>query len=183
MSHNVALGLAWENLEKIAESLTYNVYLMGDTYEVKVKDKRVFSNSCNIPAQDYVSILVLHYLIGSLENKYAPCGQWISFKEIEGGETYYPAFYKAIIEPLLRKYGKHPEAIFSVLDRFQGNKTGASDAAVELVTFTDIRVRIVLWKADEEFGPEASILFDRNLPKLFTMEDITIFCHFIVSNL
>ncbi len=183
MVYEAAFKRAWEDLEKIADSPSYNVKLMGDTYEVKVKDKQVFSNSCNIPAKEYLAILILHYLIGSLEIRYAPCGEWVSFKDIEGGEIYYPAYKEGVIDHLLKKYGRHPEGLLSVLERFEGNKIDTSDAAIEIVTFPDVRVRLIVWKADEEFAPEATILFDKNLPKLYTMEDITVFSHYIVNNI
>lgn len=183
MVYEAALKRAWEDLERIADSSRYSVRLIGDTYEINIKDKQVFSNSCNIPAKEYLAILILHYLIASLEIRYAPCGEWVSFKDIEGGEIYYPAYKEGVIDHLLKKYGRRPEGLLSVLERFEGNKIDASDAAIELVTFPDVRVRIIIWKADEEFGPEATVLFDKNLPKLYTMEDITVFSHFIVNNL
>lgn len=183
MTYEAAQQKAWAELEKLSDSQKYNVSLFSDSYELNVKDRRIFSDSCNVPAKEYIALLLLHYLIGTLENKYVPCGQWISFKEIKGGETYYPAYRKGVIEPLLRKYGRSPESLFDCLERFQGNKIDGSDIGIEITTFADVRVRVILWKADEEFGPEASILFDKNLTKLYTMEDITVFSHCIVNNL
>ena len=183
MSYDAALKKAWEDLEKIADAPSYSVSLLGDTYEVNRKEKLVLSNSCNIPAKEYLAILILHYLVGSLENKYAPCGEWVSFKDIEGGEIYYPAYKEGVIAHLLKKYGRNPEGLLSVLERFSGNRVDASDTAIELVTFPDIRVRIIVWKADEEFPPEATVLFDKNLSKLYTMEDISVFSHVVVNSI
>lgn len=183
MAYDTAIKMAWEDLEKLSARPKCEVALLGDTYEIDLKTRQVFSNSCNVPAKEYLTILLLHYLIGSLKNIYIPSGLWISFKEIEGGEIYYPAFRKSVLEPLLRKYGKAPENLFRASERFKGERIDSPDAAVEIETFPDVRLRIILWKADEEFGPEASILFDKNLTKIYTMEDITVFSHFIVSNL
>src|SRR3989338_10421530 len=184
MPYTVALEKAWKDLEMISSGDKYSVSLLVDTYDVDIKEKTIFSNSCNIPAREYLAILILHYLIGSLKNTYVPSGEWISFKQIEGGETYFPAFHKGVIEPLLRKYGKHPEGIFSALDRLGGcEKIDISEAAIEITVFPEIRVRIIIYKGDDEFEPEANMLFDRSLTKIYSMEDITVFFHFIVSNL
>ena len=183
MVYETAIKRAWGDLEKLSAQPKHSVALLSDIYEINLKDKQVFSNSCNVPAKEYLTILLLHYLIGSLKNIYIPAGLWISFKEIEGGEIYYPAFRKSVLEPLLRKYGKAPENLFKAAERFKGERIDSSDVAVEITTFPDVRLRIILWKADEEFGPEASILFDKNLTKIYTMEDITVFSHFIVGNL
>lgn len=183
MPYTIALEKAWKDLEMISSSDKYSVSLLVDTYDVDIKEKRIFSNSCNIPAREYLAILILHYLIGSLKNTYVPSGEWISFKQIEGGETYYPAFHKGVIEPLLRKYGKNPRGIFSALERLGGEKIDICETAIEITTFPEIKVRIVLYEADEEFEPEANILFDRALTKIYSMEDITVFFHFIVGSI
>lgn len=185
MPYEAAIKKAWQDLEDLAERQSpHNVALLGDRYTVNLKDKTVFSNSCNVPTKEYLTILILHYLINSLKGAYIPSGEWISFKDIEGGETYYPAYRKSVIETLLRKYGKNPENVLGALERFKGSKIEKlSDVAIEIETFPEIKVRIALWKADEEFGPEASILYDKNLTKIYTMEDITVFSHFIVGNL
>lgn len=185
MPYETAVKKAWETLEDLSEArTTYEVVLLGDRYDVNLKDKSIFSDSCNVPAKEYLALLILHYLIGSLKGGYIPSGEWISFKDIEGGEIYYPAYRNSVIERLLRKYGEKPENLLSALERFKGNKIeGLADAAIEVETFLNVKVRIALWKGDEEFGPEASILYDRNLTRIYTMEDITVFSHFIVGNL
>lgn len=185
MPYETAVKKAWETLEDLSEARTaYEVVLLGDRYDVNLKDKSIFSDSCNVPAKEYLALLILHYLIGSLKGGYIPSGEWISFKDIEGGEIYYPAYRNSVIERLLRKYGEKPENLLSALERFKGNKIeGLADAAIEVETFLNVKVRIALWKGDEEFGPEASILYDRNLTRIYTMEDITVFSHFIVGNL
>ena len=183
MTYEAAVKKAWKNLESLAESARYAVNLLGDTYTVNLDDKTVLSDSCNVPAKEYLALLILHYLIGSLKGGYVPSDEWVSFKEIEGGEIYYPAYRNSVIEPLLRKYGRHPENILAAIERFKGRRLDISDAAIEVETFPEVKIRVVLWKADEEFGPEASILYDKNLTKIYTMEDITVFSHFIVGNL
>jgi hypothetical protein len=183
MTYETAVKKAWQGLGNLADDSQYAVNLLGDTYTVNLNDQTVFSNSCNVPAKEYLTLLILHYLIGSLKGNYIPSDEWVSFKEIEGGEIYYPAYRNSVIKPLLRKYGEHPENILAALERFKGRKVDISDAAIEIETFPEVKVRIVLWKADEEFGPEASILYDKNLSAIYTMEDITVFSHFIVGNL
>lgn len=184
MPYETAIKKAWEELEKVSGVINrHSVALLSDVYDIDIKEKIILSNSCNAPAKEYLSILLLHYLIGSLRYAYEPSGEWISFKEIEGGEPYYPAFHKSVIGPLLRKYGESPEGLIGVLGRFKGREIDFGDAAVELATFSDVFLRIVLWKADSEFGPEATILFDKNIRNIYSMEDVVVFSNFIIRNL
>jgi hypothetical protein len=183
MTYEAAITKAWGDLERHSRSKRHSVALLGDTYDVDLEGETVVSNSCNVPTKDYLTILILHYLIGSLRNAYLPSGEWISFKEIAGGEIYYPAFRESAVKPLLRKYGDKPEGLRGALERFKGKKIEVGDVGIEIATFPDIFVRVVLWRGDEEFGPEASILFDRNITKIYTMEDVVVFSRFITHSL
>lgn len=183
MGYSAALNKAWETLAKLSDKKTHSVSLLSDTYEVRVEDRKVSSVSCNVPAKDFLSILLLHYIIGSLKESYSPSGEWISFKDIEGGEIYFPAFHESAIKPLVRKYGAKPEALLEVLKRLPGKKIDIGDFGVEIKTFPDIYVRVVMWKGDDEFGPEGTILFDKNLTKVYSTEDIAVFLRFIIHGL
>ena len=183
MPYDAALNKAWDDLAKNSSLRIHSISLLGDTYDIRLDDKTVFSSSCNVPAKDYLAILLLHYMIGYLKEGYFPSESWVSFKEIEGGEAYYPAFRKSVIEQLLRKYGRNPEALPEILKRFKGRKLDIPEVSVEIETFPGVMVRLILWKADEEFGPDASMLFDRSLLRIYPMEDITVFSHFIVSSI
>lgn len=183
MAYEAAINKAWLELSKISVLANHTVSLLNDTYNVSPGDRTVISNSCNVPVKEYLAILLLHYLIGSLKNSYCSTNIWIPFAEIDGGAAYYPAYRKSVIETLLRKYGNNPEGLFGVLERFKGKKLSGADAAIELVTFKDIFLRIIMWKSDNEFGPEATILFDKEISKIYSMEDVVVFSHFIISNI
>lgn len=182
MTYEAALTRAWQKLEEVAEGDRWSVSLLRDTYEISLKDKVIFSNSYNAPTKDYLTILLLHYLTGSLKQAYSPSGQWVSFKDIEGGEIYYPAFRESVIKPLLRKYGARPQDLLNALNRLNGKEIKEGDIGIEITAFPQINVRILLWKGDEEFGPEATILFDKNITRIYTMEDLVVFSRFITHN-
>jgi hypothetical protein len=40
--------------------------------------------------------------------------------------------------------------------------------------FEAVPILIELWEADEEFGPEANILFNKTITKIFCVEDIVV---------
>jgi len=182
MTYEAAVTKAWEGLRGLSTRQKCSVELLGDTYDVDLEAMTAVSNSCNVPTKDYLTILLLHYLIGTLKNSYSPSGQWISFKDIEGGEIYYPAFRESAIAPLLRKYGSAPKNVLSVLERFKGAQIDVGDVGIEIVAFPDISVRIILWRGDDEVGPEANILFDKNITRIFSMEDVVVFSRFVTHS-
>ena len=169
MSYQQALKKAWDDLTSISrDSDSYAVKLLSDTYTVDLKNRTVFSDSCNIPAKEYTSIIILHYLakklkLGSLPQ---PSGEWIDFRQLEGGEGYYPAFKKRTIDKILKKYGSSPK-----------------DMSTMVQALESVPMLITTSKADEEFGPAANILFDRTVSAVFCTEDIVVLTEIVVHQL
>jgi len=183
MPYDVALSKAWLELENITKERKISTRFLADEYTVDLENKRILSLSCNTPAKDYVSILILHYLAQKLKGLPQIDGEWISFKQLAGGQGYYPAFKKRVIDAIVRKYGSNPEAIFGLIERFKAKKAQLADVSVVLETFDNLPVLITLSKADDEFGPEANVLFDKNIQDIFCTEDIVVLAGFVAHSI
>ncbi len=185
MGYARALGKAWADLSKLPGERNFSVKLLSDTYTVDLDNKTIISSACNIPAKEHTSIIVLHYLIKKLESVTLPqpSGEWIDFNQIEGGEGYYPAFKKRTISHVLKKYGANPDAILKVLERLPAEVSKIGDAGVVVYPFENVPVLITLSRADDEFGPEANILFDKTIQQVFCTEDIVVLTEFVVHSL
>ena len=59
-------------------------------------------------------------------------------------------------------------------DDFAGRMVEGADVAVEVETFPGVIVRILFWRSDEELPADATMLFDRALAQILTMEDLTV---------
>ena len=145
--------------------------------------RSVLSLSCNVRAKDFTAILLLHYLAAKIKGLPAQSGEWISFKELSGGEQYYPAFRKRAIEPVIRKYGSNPAGIFDSISRLPAKKATGADAALILEAFDGVPALVKLWKGDEEFSPEANMLFDKSIAGIFCTEDVAVLAGIIASSL
>ncbi|AKB13047.1 protein of unknown function [Methanosarcina thermophila] len=180
MTYEIALNKAWDEIAALAPSQEYTVKFLTDIYEVKINDKIVLMKPSDVPASEEISVLILRYLIGILKHGYIQKGEWISFKELKGGPSYYPAYQKNTIKPILKSLKENPDSLIKNLtERFGGKLVEGGDVSVELVTFPDVRVRFVFWFADKELPPEATILFDRELTKIFTTEEIAALMFFL----
>jgi len=184
MSYEAALNKSWDEVTAIAPGHECPVGLLGDYYTVDIKNRRVISGSSKAPVKDFLIILLLHYLSGTLLKPFQPSGEWISFKDIEGGDFYYPAFREGAIKPILKKFASNPDKLAAVLKNLKGRVIEGGDAAVEISAFVDtVKCRIVIWAGDEEVGPDATILFDRKLPGIFSTEDIAVLLRFVAHKL
>ncbi len=183
MSYESALQKGWEDLSKLNPERILTVKLLGDEYTVDFGEKKIISMSCNVPAKDFTVILILHYLAHKLQDLPVLTGEWMAFKELSGIEGYYSAFRNRAIEPIIRKYGAHPEGILPALDRLPGKKVDQGDVGIVLEAFAGVPVLITLWRGDDEFGPEVNMLFDKSITKIFCTEDIVVLAGFVASQL
>lgn len=174
MSYETAINKAWDNLVKITSEKRISVKFLADEYTIDLEKKSAFSLSCNVPAKDFTAILILHYLAQRVKGLPQLTGEWLTFRELAGIEGYYPTFRERAIKPIIRKYGSKPEQILSALERLPGKKANFADVSIIVDAFEGIPVLIKLIRADEEFGPDANILFDRSATNIFCIEDIIV---------
>ncbi|MBU1726532.1 MAG: DUF3786 domain-containing protein [Candidatus Omnitrophica bacterium] len=179
----MAINKAWEEFVKLNPPKELAVKFLADEYSVNIIGKQVLSLSCNVPAKEYVAIIILHFLAKKLKGLPALTGEWLPFREFSGIEGYFDAFKKRSIEPILRKYGKNPEAILAGLDKLPVKKAEGGDVGIVVQAFEQVPVLVKLWKADEEFGPDANIYFDRSVTSIFCTEDIVVLAGIVASQL
>ena len=184
MGYEVAISKAWAELENLTQKKSHTVHFLDNEYSIDLEKKSILSLSGNVPAKTHISILILHYLSRRLKGLPQPTGEWISFKQLDGGQVYYSVFRKRVLEPIIKKYGENPEDLISELTkRFKAKEVKQADASVVLDVFDGIPIFITMWRGDEEFGPEANLLFDRSITEIFCTEDAVITAEVVASTI
>lgn len=183
MGYEVALKKSWEDLVNLKAPKKLSVKFLADEYSVDTSAEKILSLSCNAVAKDFVSILILHYLAQKLKGLPALNSQWLTFRELSGVEGYYDAYHKRSIEPIIRKYGKSPDAIKDVLSRLPGRLSEGGDVSIIIEAFANVPVLIKLWRQDAEFGPDANMYFDASIKNIFCTEDIVMLAQMVSSQL
>jgi hypothetical protein len=166
VGYDVAKNKAWEELRKLNPANKLAVKFLADEYSVDPEGKTVMSLSCNVPAKDFYAVIILHYLAKKLQGLPRLTGDWLTFRELAGVEGYWDAFKKRAIDPLIRKLGTKPQDTVIMVDAFEG-----------------VPALVKAWKADEDFGPDANIYFDRSVKDIFCIEDIVVLAGIIASSL
>lgn len=183
MKYNTALLKAWLGLENATQDKKHSLLFLTDEYSVDLAGKSILSLSCNVPAKPYLSILILHYIMKRLNGLPELTGEWISFKQLSGGEGYYPAFKKRVIETIVQKYKDTPDTLLKLVERFKAKTTQTADFSLVLDTFDNVPILINFWKGDEEFGPEANVLFDKSITGIFCTEDIVVLSEIVAHSI
>ena len=73
------------------------VPFLADRYFVDVRARKVFFENGS-EVYPFLSVLLLHYLVGVTDKPLS--GEWISFREFEGGEVYFGSFNDRTLIPL-----------------------------------------------------------------------------------
>ncbi|MEW6672876.1 MAG: DUF3786 domain-containing protein [Thermodesulfobacteriota bacterium] len=121
-----------------------------------------------VPIQEQV--LILHYMLG--REVPALSGNWVAYREIPGAAFYFSAFVKRAVDPLKNTFGNNAAGLAHASGLLGGEAVEPGDAAFEFRLFPRVRLRLILWEGDEEFPPEANILFDSTIGSIFSPEDI-----------
>jgi len=121
-----------------------------------------------VPIQE--QILILHYMLG--QNVPAPAGNWVAYRDIPGASFYFSAFVKRAVDPLKKTFGHNAAGLVQASKLLGAEAVEPGDAAFEFSLFPCVRLRLILWEGDPEFPPEANILFDETVGKIFSPEDI-----------
>ncbi|MDP6685428.1 MAG: DUF3786 domain-containing protein [Candidatus Omnitrophota bacterium] len=181
MGYDVSLNKAWDQFKDREKDGPLPIKFFNDIYEVDFLKRTVFSLSCNIEAKDHYKILILHYIANESRVSDVKADDWISFKEIDGGEAYFPAFRKRAIEPLLRKYGDNPGAMLDCAKVLNVEAIDTGSAGIAIWAFPKVKIGIILWAKDEEFGAECNMLFNRSIKIVFPTEDIAVLGGIVAS--
>ncbi len=121
-------------------------------------------------AHPYVAALILHYLMGAKDIELT--GRYLTFRELEGGEVYYQAFYRRAIQPLATELGNSPQLLLERAERVKGERLDLGDASVKVQVFPRIPVVAVVWQGDDEVPSAANILFDSTAGHHLHTEDL-----------
>jgi hypothetical protein len=127
------------------------------------------------------TILMLHYLITAKGT--STTGKLIGFRQVPGGIFEHASFSREVLTPLLEQFGKAPERLVEAAANLGGSKAGYGDVAVSIKAFPNVPVVIVLWRGDDEFAPNASMLFDSTITDYLSTEDMSVLCARIVEKL
>ena len=188
-AHGLALELACRQLAAIkdirqqcrksgAEYLeaekTVLIVFLNRPYKISYPDGEVSYQDSKetVPIKD--KILILDYFTHASGNPLT--GKLITYKELHDGLNYFAVFHKRAIQPFVTFFGSNPEELIKTAEIFNGQSADYGDFAVTINAFSRVPVTIALWRGDDEFGPEGSILFDSTVSEYLTNDDIHALC-------
>jgi hypothetical protein len=132
-----------------------------------------------VPLQE--KIVICHYLLHASGEP--PRGELITFRQIPDGHFYFDAFQRRARDPFLATFGKHPELFQQCAQTLGGREVAAGDVGRTFQVLPRIAIHLILWQGDDEFPPEAGILFDANIQQELAVEDIAVLSSMLIYRL
>jgi hypothetical protein len=186
-AHVDALEKAWEDVSSVdfraigsepghdivREGHAVAIRMLGERCVVDVSSHTVrYEPPGDRELQPFLQILVLHYLLGLTA---APLtDRLVSFRELDGGAMYFPAFKARAIDPLVKAFGYKPELLKRVAGSLGAEQLDIGHVSFRLKFFEKVPVAVVLWLGDLEVSASASILFDASANRILPTEDLTV---------
>jgi len=154
---------------------------LNRSYLITMPDTEIslVDSSEQVPIRD--KILILHYFTQAKGT--AVSNRLIAFRELPGGNIYYPTFSKRTMKPLTDYFGKKPAVLVSAAEGLGGYKADYGDTGVTINAFSRVPITLALWHGDEELAPQLNLLFDATICDYLETEDVTVLCEIITWRL
>lgn len=153
---------------------TVTIRYLNQSYLITLPDIDISlpDSAEKVPLRD--RILIMHYLI--LAKGTPLSGELIAFRELPGGNVYYPTFVKRTTNRLTDHFGKDAALLVRAGENLGGYRADYGDAAVVIDAFSRVPITLVLWQGDDEFPPQVNLLFDSTISDYLDTEDVTVLC-------
>ncbi len=144
----------------------------GKEMELHLDDFQLLLTQSLTPAHVSERILVLHYLM--CDAPIQQTGELISFRQLDGGMFYWEAFLSRSVRPLVQRIGNNISLLQENLKRFDFIPVPRGDVGACIHVFGKVYVTLIYLAGDDEFPPEAQLLFDSSIKDIFSTEDVAV---------
>jgi len=149
------------------------VSFLGSEYRVEIHpqtDIRKVNSNEEVSIPD--KILIAHYLLGATGRK--ATGNLITFRQIRDGHFYFEAFQRRARDPFANFFGNNGRLFVKSAEMMGAAPVEIGDFGMDFPVFPHIHIQLILWSGDEEFPPDATILFDESVQRILSAEDIAV---------
>ena len=116
-----------------------------------------------------VQTFLLRYLLES--KKIIWLGEWKTFREMPWGEMYIKPYTGRVLTRAAFTFGTRLAAFNKAAEVMGATPVNHGDAGWEFTLIGDYRMRILVWEGDDEFPPNAQVLYSENFAQGFAAED------------
>lgn len=131
---------------------------------------------CNLPAQ----MLLIRFLLEGRASKSS--GAFLTYREMPWGEVYIKPFTGRCLTRAAFTFGTRLAAFRRAMENTRAIPIKNGDAGYQIEVMPGYEIRLIVWEGDDEFPPNAQILFSDNFPQAFSAEDRTVVGDIVISD-
>ena len=130
-----------------------------------------------LPTQTFL----LRYLLEGKNIKWN--GQWKTFREMPWGEMYIQPYTGRVLTRAAFTFGTRVAAFCKACEKMGAVKLPHGDAGYQFELVSGYRMQILVWEGDEEFPPNAQVLYSDNFETGFAPEDRVVAGDILISTI
>ena len=151
------------------EQKRYVLSVWGEEYAIYPDEFKIDRISKNFPVpHEYLYVFIINYLLKAKEIGLSQ--EWISEKDMLGGATFFRGPHEIPTHLISARYSGNIEAFRKTCEQLGGIPLNMADAAYIFKITPRIPAAVLYWDGDDEFSPEAKILFDASITEHLTLD-------------
>ena len=130
-----------------------------------------------LPTQTFL----LRYLLESKTVSWG--GQWKTFREMPWGEMYIKPYTGRVLTRAAFTFGTRMAAFRAACEKLGALKLNHGDAGYQFDLIGGYRMQLLVWEGDDEFPPNAQVLYSDNFEQGFAPEDRVVAGDILISTI
>ena len=164
----------WDGKEFTVRLLGRDFAISHPDYAIRALDDGAIPP---LPAQTFL----LRYLLESKDVRWG--GEWKTFREMPWGEMYIKPYTGRVLTRAAFTFGTRVAAFQAAAEKMGGLPLPNGDAGYQFDLIGGYRMRILVWEGDDEFPPNAQVLYSDNFADGFAAEDRVVAGDILISTI
>ena len=167
-------SVKWDGKEFYVNLLGREFALAHPDYAIRAVDGGAVPP---LPTQTFL----LRYLLESKDVAWA--GTWKTFREMPWGEMYIKPYTGRVLTRAAFTFGTRVAAFRAAAEKMGAQPVGHGDAGFQFDLIGGYRMQILVWEGDDEFPPNAQVIYSDNFETGFAAEDRVVAGDILISTI
>ena len=167
-------GVKWDGKEFYVNLLGREFAIAHPVYAIRPLDGGAIPP---LPTQTFL----LRYLMESKQVAWA--GQWKTFREMPWGEMYIKPYTGRVLSRAAFTFSFKLAAFCAACEKMGATKLSHGDAGYQFQLLPGYHIQILIWQGDEEFPPNAQVIYSDNFAEGFAAEDRVVAGDILISTI
>ena len=167
-------GVKWDGNEFYVNLIGREFALAHPDYAIRALD------GGKVPPLSTQTFL-LRYLLEGKDVAWA--GQWKTFREMPWGEMYIKPYTGRVLTRAAFTFGTRVAAFKAAAEKMGATPVKHGDAGFEFDLIGGYKMQILVWEGDDEFPPNAQVLYSDNFAEGFAAEDRVVSGDILISTI